>query len=593
MADYIEENRQVVKQSEEESKESGVSMETENVIFNAGISEFQVGLARAINETYSYKYNSLFYALVPTYLRDYMWKYIRPACQWLDGYVPALHADGRSGIVSTRIGTKLITGLTKQIVGEKLIFKPNDKNDAECIDTLRFVTKWSDEENIIKAIYGGIGFSLGIGTSLIKINKTIDDKLWWEPVRFDRCFYATDFKDDVVDCKVVIRNYTDTREGKSNQQFFLVEHRYYKIWEKPDIVKKLDGTYETIHKKGEKQAMVKYSVHRVSGTMFGENMPSQISNVGVSWGELPDFIKKAIKKDYAVMRLDEEQPLGLMNLGVFVLQNGNLDLSVPTGTGFGESMLVGIQDDLITYEVASSYLIRDMYLGKGTVYVPKSLNITDTMGFGGIGASVLQGVGNDKIELLKGVNPENQQIIVQQFNIRVAEWQTAKENALKGIAVKWGMSPKILASFLASGTAQMTATQIDSEDDLSKAFIYHTRSYFKNALNKALETTLNFYGYKTNIDIDFASPSLINKDRLLERVKNQLEIGVIDIEEAIRILNPDLDEEAIQSKVEKAKAQQQEMMMQQLTEMNDDGSFGQNPDEVQMEKELNGNGPIQ
>lgn len=587
MSDYIEENQNIV---EEAQKQEIAVPQTENVIFNAGISDFQIGLARAVNETYSYKYNSLFYALVPAYLRDYMWRYIRPACEWLDGYVPALHGDGRSGIISTRIGSKLITGLTKQIVGEKIIYKPNDKNDASAVDTLRFITKWSREEDIIGAIYGAIGFSLGIGTSLIKINKSMDQKLWWEACRFDRCFYSTNFKNEVDEATFVIRNYTDTREGKSNQQFFVVEHRYYKIYEKPDMIKKLDGTIEVIHAKGEVVPMVEYKVNRVSGTMFGENMPTNIQNAGVKWEELPDFMRRNLKKDFGVIRINEPQELGLMNLGVFVLKNANIDLSVPTASGFGESMIVGVQSDLISYEVAESYLIRDMYLGKGTVYVPKSLSLNDTMGFGGIASSVLQGVGDSKYEMIKGVSPDNQSVIVQQFNIRVAEWQLAKENALKGIAVKWGMSPKILASFLANGANQMTATQVDSEDDLSIAFIYHTRSYFKNALNAVLETTLNFYGYKTNIDIDFASPSLINKDRLLERTKNQLDIGVIDIEEAIRILNPDLDEEAIQSKVEKAKEREQQIMMQQLTELGQEGQ----PTNLETEEDLlNGTGPIE
>ena len=153
----------------------------EKTIEVANVGSWQAGLSSAINETFSYKQNSYFYGMLPAYYRDYAWRYIRVACQWLDGYVYTLHNG--TGIVSTRIGTKLITGLTKQIVGEKLIFKVNDRDAKDVHEQLHFVSKWSEEQNIIKPVFAGVGFALGIGTSLIKINKTSKGELWWEACR--------------------------------------------------------------------------------------------------------------------------------------------------------------------------------------------------------------------------------------------------------------------------------------------------------------------------------------------------------------------------------------------------------------------------
>lgn len=568
---------------------------TENVVTNADIPVWQSGLAGAVNDTYSYGNNSLFYALMPTYYRDYAWRYIRVACQWLDGYVWSLHQSGISGIMSTRIASKLITGLTKQIVGEKLIYKVDSKDMQEVKDTLYFVSKWADKQNIIKSVYSAIGFALGIGTSLIKINKTSSGELWWEAVRFDSCYYMATFKNEIKEATFLIRNYVDTREGYNNQQFFLVEHRYWKEYQ-PEMIKKLDGTIEVIHKKGEKEAVVTYEIHRCNGTVMNNVMPTHLSSNKLNWEEIPSDIRKMIKHDYGAYKINEELTLGLTDLGVVPLLNAEIDLSVPTGTNFGESMIVGIQDDLITYELASSYLIRDMYLGKGTVYVPKSLNLGDLQGqYETARGGVLNGIGENRYETIKGVSPEEQQVIVQQFNLRVQEWQTIKENALKNIAVKWGMSPKILSSFLATGQAQMTATQVDSEDDVSIAFISHTRAYFKDALNKLLEITLNYYGYPANVTIDFASPSLVNKDRILDRTIKELQEGLIDLDEAIRILNPDLDEVALQAKIESAKMQRDQMMMAQFNEMNQDGTFGaENNYEDMGGENLNGStAPIQ
>ena len=559
--------------------------EIEIQVENIGVSTFQTGLATAVNNTYSYKNNSLFFSVIPAFYRDYGVRYIKPACEWLDGYVPSLHREGISGIISTRIGTKLITGLTKQIVGEKLVFKLASKKDKDAMQNLKKVSTWANEQNITKAVYAAVGFALGIGTSLIKINKTMDQKYWWEGVRFDQCFYLSSFKNEIKDATFLIRGYTDTREGKNNQQFFLVEHRFYKEYPKGLIIDNKDGTFTTKYYKGQKVAMVEYKVLTVQGTMNNNLMPAGIGHTSRKWDELPTDIRKMIKNDFAAIRLDEPQELGLTDLGVQALLNGEIDLSVPTGTNFGESMLVGIQDDLITYELASSYLIRDMYLGKGTIYLPKSLSMGDVGILNGgatlpLMASPLDAMPDGPVEMLKGVDPSQQQAISQQFALRAAEWQLVKENSLKNIAVKWGMSPKILSSFLATGAVQMTATQIDSEDDMSIAFIYHTRAYFKDALNKLLETTLNAMGLETNLELDFASPSLINKDRLLDRTMKQLEAGFIDIDEAIRTINPDLDEEALQDKIDRAKERQQQNLMDQLTEMNQMGDFGNNYEDM-------------
>ena len=524
------------------------------------------GLSRAINNTYNYANNSYFGALIPHFYRDYYFKYVQVACGWLDGYVYTLHSE--SGIIATRIGSALINGLTKQIVGEQLVFKKASKEKD--YDTLNFITKWAKDHNLIKAVFAGVGYAEAIGTSMIKINKRMDGDLWCEAIRFDNCCYLTDFAGEIEEATFFMRNYVDTRNGK-DEQFVLCERRWYEYEEKGKITKTPDG-FKPVAKKGAKTAMVQYCVHRCEGTTYNNMQVADGNGTSLNWDEIPSKIRKAIKRDYGTLKVGEPQKLGFRNLGVFALLNGEVDLSIPTVSTFGKSMLVDVQDDLITYEIATSYLIRDMYLGKGTVYLPKDLSISDYDGT--MKPDVMSGIGDTKMELLKGVSPEQQKIVVEQFQLRAAEWQTIKENALKNIAVKWGMSPKILASFLAQGQAQQTATQIDSEDDMSIAFISHTRAYFKHPLNQLIETVLNYYGKENDVEIDFASPSLINKDRILDRTIKELENGLIDIEEALRILNPDMDEEALQAKIDKAKQNRQMLMLQQQTEMNPEGGFG-------------------
>lgn len=579
-------------------------------IGNVGTPEWVTSLAAALNQTYSFSNSTLFTANINTYYKDYAYRLVRPAIEWLDGFVPTLHNNG-TGVISTRIASTLISGLAKQLCGERLIFKPTDKEDTQALSKLAEVNKWAIRNKIHKAVKNAIGYACGIGTSCIKLNVKNGNEIWWQPVRFDNFFFLASANGDVKEATFFIKAYTDTRDGKGNVQYFLCEKRYMK-WSDGKIEKRADGTYKVIEKKGF-IPKIEYCVHRATAQSLN-NLMSSSKNRGVGWEEIPLDIRKLIKSDYSIIRINEPSNLPFPDLGVEIFTNGEGDISIPTGDGFGESMIIKILDDLVTYEIATSYLIRDMNNGKGRVYVPKSMSMSDVMQGAlppvvpptnetpdhvpttsevSAAASPITpppyiqqenpwgGAPNSPIETLKGVAPEDQQAIVQQFDIRAAEWQIIKENALKNIAVKWGMSPKILSSFLAQGTAQMTATQVDSEDDISIAFINLHRSYFIEPINNLLEKTLNFYGISSNIRCSFASPSLINKDRLLNRILQEMQAGLITLEDAIREYNPDLDEETLQTKIQKAVENQQKQMLMGNPLMNEIGGgfgFGEDAD---------------
>ena len=230
-----------------------------------------------------------------------------------------------------------------------------------------------------------------------------------------------------------------------------------------------------------------------------------------------------------------------------------------------------MQSDLINYEFANAYRLRDAYLGKGTLYLPKSMSMGDLSMPGAVasGGNMLSALPETPVELMKGVDAENQQAIVKQFNLRVAEWQKMMDDSLKAIATKWGTTPKALSSYLSQGEAQQTATQIDSEDDMSIAFINQERSYFVEPFNRLLRTTLELCGKPCGVELTFGNPSLVNKDRLLARTEKEYAMGLIDIEEAVRQTNPDLEEDALRAKIDKALARQKEM--QSALDMGDMG----------------------
>ena len=531
---------------------------------------FQSALQCAVNKTYSFNnQTSLFCALVPSYMRDYAVKYVKPCCEWVDGYVPEIHG-GNSGVIATRTAGALISGMAKQVVGERPIFRSSSPSQDEGEDLVSYCYTLSKEGNFRQAIYGAVGFAMTTGTSLIKLNVDDEGKPWWEAVRLDNCFFKTDFRGRVREATFYINSYADT---KTDERYYICEKRYYWTAEQAKIYyNSLEHIYTLYVPKGAVVPMAEYAVYRCGGRMLNNVDNNKDKGVPVPWGQLPKWLRKDLARDYGILDIDVPKFLPFTNIGVEICKDGEIDLSIPTAQCFGKSKILDVQSDLINYEFANAYRLRDAYLGKGTLYLPKSMSmgdLTERPVAVASGGNMLSAMPESPVELMKGVDPEGQQAIVKQFNLRVAEWQKMMDDSLKAIATKWGTTPKALSSYLSQGEAQQTATQIDSEDDMSIAFINQERSYFVEPFNRLLKTTLELCGKPCGVELTFGNPSLVNKDRLLARTEKEYAMGLIDIEEAVRQTNPDLEEDALRAKIDKALARQKEM--QSALDMGDMG----------------------
>ena len=516
-----------------------------NEVKTPGLLNFNA-IAKAINETHRYNINLGWITEVDSYYKQYIYNYLQPSFQWLSGSLLTLHTDNGQSIISTNFGKCLMYYLGDQVAGEKLFFKPALKTSNATLDVAR-ANKWAEETNFQSAVTKGVILSLATGTSLLKVNVSEDGEPWVESVRLDNAYFLTDFRGRVISAKFLIRNYVNTlTDKKENDQFYLVEERYYKN-EKAKII---DTGKSFIAQKANKVPYVKYSIVRAA-PQSNQVQGVELSGQTLDWKQTPEAIRKIIKRDYNAIKIGEEQRLNLPNIGVELLTNDHGDVSHPIDIGFGRSLLIDIESDLITYDIACSYKIRDMYLGKGTLYVPSGLSlgsiVQDVTGNG----TLDEQMGDKPVELVPGVDPENQQYIVVQFKLRADEWQQIINDSMKNISGKLGIPPKILNAALATyGGA--TATQIDSEDDAGLAFIYQHRHYFRGAVNRIAKTCFKVLGLENEIDVEFGSPSIINKDRLINRNIKLYQSGLISAEEAVRNINPDDDETSLLPKIKSA-----------------------------------------
>lgn len=510
-------------------------------------------------DTYSYNNNTVFFSLINEVFYDYYNRIVLKAQQWLDGYDPTFHRDD---MVSTRIASKLMYGFAKSILGRGLVFeKGKIYNDAKN-ETLDFVNKWADDGALQDSMLRTIVYTLSLGTSALKVNRSANGDLWVEPLRMDNFYYCVDGKKHLTSFTNFIRCFTSSDNNKEN--YFLVEKRYFK-YVKDKFTETINGKKYTFDK-GKYAPYVEYKVFKYNGSVMNNTMPSRISDkTSVNYKLLPDYVKKGLKEDYSAFMIDEPMLLPFVDwLGIELLFNESGDATNPT-LPVGRSYVFDCLADFMHYDMNKSYALRDLYNSKGIVGIPKSLSQSDLVDASQGQLKPISPYSNLNIsgyEIVNGLDPDKQSPIITQFEIREQEHQMVVDDILKSIATTIGVSPRLLASYIAQGGTK-TDDEVQSEDDSITQWVKSQRQTYLTALNHLVEQILNYNGFASNISVKFASDGLRKEDRQLDSIERRLNMGLLDIEDAIREYYPDLDENQLQIKINKAKQQQQLKAQQQ------------------------------
>ena len=521
--------------------------------FKDGFNATQKSSSIIVNQTYSYINNTGFYALAnPTYFQ-YYYRWARRFGWWYDRYVPDFH-NAEQGYFSTGIAHAIVDGIANQIVGRKLLLKNTNKElDRKLAnDSLKKAYKWIEEVNFTGRARTLTKFGGALGTSLLKTNVASDCELWLESLRFDDFFFKCDFRGELTDVVCLIKSYTDTMpravewcdnlgENENYQhylqgKYYLVEHRYYR-----EITEEVNG--EVIK---HRVPFVKYQVHTYHGNIINNQSWDMSLQDEIRWDSLPAPIRKAINKDYGGVLLGQELRLPFTDLGCDVFRYNEADASL-SQQPFGQSILTDILSDLMNYELAFAYAVRDMYQGKGIVFMAKELQTAIS------GTNSYTGLDDTLVQYVQAWNEQGKLPIEQaQFNIRVAEWKEKRNGILEEIAFKLSISPSSLASFL-SDTNARTAREVSTEAGATDSYIEIERDSLERCLNKCLARVGKYYAWEDEVAVRFAKNGVQNVDAIVDRVIKLKNAGLIEPYEALRQIMFDADESQVEEAYEKLK----------------------------------------
>lgn len=526
-------------------------------------------LAYAVNESFSFQNNSLFYAFVNPAYYQYFYRVVKENLDWYDGYVEGFH-NVQNGIFSSRIASALMSGIANTIFGKGIRFKNIDKNNKN-YDSINFLSnKWLEESEFNSTLRDAIEYSCAGGTSLIKINQSYN-KLWTEALRIDQFYYRTNGRGELRDVTSQLKVYCSTSNDMTGERtcFILCEHRFYKEVKKATPVTLLNGKTRYFSKSVLKP-FVEYTVNLFKGKIE-QSANHMRTQEHLSWLDIPKSIRNDIKNDYTAIRINEPMLLPFTNLGCELLMVAGKDKHIPLGY-YGKSFLTDIRTDLVEFDIIHSYSMRDKFNGQGQVGVPKALSIgqennTDNNIYSG---------SKLNYETFSG-NPDTQKPIITQFELRVKEWHDATDNCLKKMATKIGMSPKVIASYLvdfnqSSGEAK-TATEIQSDDDSAYMFSDRTRKAIEPVIDKLIHEILKFYVLDTNVHCEFISNKTENRMSLFQEVFGEYQAGFIDLRTALTRLNPDYSEQELDALETRCDKRMQELHKKELMDIGVSGEY--------------------
>lgn len=515
-----------------------MSEEYQNLRINDKTPEYVNTSAFNTYSTYALTSHAAFYAMINATYNSFMRRWVQNWLWWYDGYVPYFH-NQQNGIFSTRIGQALVDKISKKVVGGRVMFKVSgeERNVSKRAekpltnDALQYVNEWAKDTDFAGAVKRAVRFSAAAGTGLLKINKS-GGKYWVDALRFDSFIPTVDFRGRITDVKCYLQPYTRmSAEGKGNgTAYYLVEHRYYGEY------KRADGRVIN------NAPLVTYEVHAVGGSIELAQYDANTSG-RIPYESLPKAVRKSIRRDYGVM-IDKPTLLPFtedMSLGCELVRWTDGVSNLPQ-VPFGESLLAPIVAQLMAYDYYFSAFNTDMYTGRARVLTSTSMMSPNN-------GEQNSGLDNYLLTKVPNYSGDDQKPIPIQFDLRSQSWSEIRDQIIQNISILTGVNVATIASFLNDSSAQKTAREVSVEENETASVIYEKREIVERPINRIIKAIIRLAGYNDDIVIRWSTSELMNAFNRLDYAVAGVTNGIMSKERAVKMLNPDDDDEQIYDEI--------------------------------------------
>ncbi len=491
-------------------------------------------VGQVLQEMYGWTNNSQFYtncapAMLPFFRMVQQWE------QWCTGIVPTFHAF-TNGVVPTHLAKVIVDKVSALIYGGGVFFASQgekfDKDGSN--DALRFISEiWARKCGFKNVLQDGIRMHAMLGTAALKLNADESNDLWVEAVPFSRMYLSMDAKGDVIGVRTFIRPYTNGKND--NNGFILCEERFYEDDEE-----------------GNRRA---YSVNRIYRTgLMVNQFAADNGGASIRWEALPYAVKKALKADYATIRIEEPVMMPFDNLGVFLLRFTPSVSRMPH-LKYGDSVIEGVIGELCKYDILSAQFTTETYVSRARVFAKKQISNPQANGM-----NVNTGIDSFLLTQYEGVGMDDKGLTVMQPDIRAEAIAKMRNVTLENIATAIGISPSSFAPYL-QDSSNRTAREVSAEESATALFVENHRDLIKGPIDDLLRTVCRYYSEKTGLDdvvIQFSKAGQSNYTLLTDNVAKLRNAGLISIERAVSEINPGMDQAQLIKEVALIKKEDEE-----------------------------------
>lgn len=508
-------------------------MATENNKFGQELNRY---IGSSYNQYFTFTNSSAFYALAPSYLKQYYNTMVFMWDQWCSGWVLGFHSIER-GLLPTMFASSYCDKLAQLIYGEGLIFESTGEKKVPN-PSLDFISgEYDDEADVRGVVKDGINKSVKLGNSLLKINATSDHKLWVDAIPGNRFFVDLDSRGKIIKSRTYVSVYMSGVPSNNQQAdtYGLMEERYWKEVDKLNVFKKVIGK--------EKLPYVVYKIYRITGpaNVFDPN----VNGNGLTYEDLPRSVQKRFRQEYASVMLNKEEKLPLANLGVYLFKHTKYLSNMPN-VKLGESALARIINYLPQYDAIDCEVTTDIRVTRPKVVLPHQMG----KGSGKGSVNELDALDPVVYDRVPNLSDKDQTPIVFAPAMRTQSLEEARLSIVKKCCMQTGVSVNSIESDITDGRGQVTATQISSEDSNTASWIQDKRQILIKPINDMITTILLYYGYKDTVRATFATPGTANVTVNTENIVKAVNADIMSEYQAVKERHPEWNETQIQAELD-------------------------------------------
>lgn len=461
------------------------------------------------NNLITFALNNPFYLFAPSYYKSYYSMYLRPCIAYYEG---SMNVQVGTNVVTNALSVQSITrNMKRKLFANGIDFVGDTGARNKILD-------WSNGCEFEEKLKESFEYGLAGGTGILKLNKDFNNKYYVTAHRIDNFFIDVNSRGKIVKAKVYIDLINNT--ATEGDHYLLCEERYFDQDNMP------------------RQA---YTIYLGSGNLQTEGYNKPIKDFTaysnpIQWTAVPKAIRNIIKRDYPNVIFNEPTFLPFYDdLGIYKIDGYKNNPRIPNGQ-FGQPIADIIQIEAVQYDQLKVFEKKEVKLARARANVPSEyINENDPD----------QSSTLDEDYYVSVPTGDNANIVPTQFQLRAGDIRTQKENILRDMAFKLGLSTSTVATFLGEGAGAKTATEIISEKTTTDTTFKDFKRQIESEVNKLIAKMLHL------LDADVSQKCVLDikyegQESRIDTLKINLQAvqsGFMSPELFVKTTYPDLTQE--------------------------------------------------